>query len=798
MADSKGKERISKSKITRGRRYIRVLMIFILLALISVVAGMYLSITMFTKYAKAYREDTLKKTAVLAASEVNPYKMDEWLENGPDEEFEKTKDELQHILDNTPFLQNLYLVRVDKDGFHTLCALTTNDQEVRKHARILSSDIEFGEVFPFDPSMEKFNSALMVGGDVDIVEIKNDNGWSLIAYEPIYTHLNECKGYVGIDISLNGINNYINTFSVWVSIICIIFLCCIALFGVLITSYARRADDLDVSAEQQARDQKLLQELIESYAQVVDAKDPYTNGHSSRVAEYAVKIAELSGKSDEECQKIYFTALLHDVGKVGIPDAIINKPGKLTNEEFNIIKQHPEKGNRILSQIDEFSYLSVGAHFHHERYDGKGYPNGLKGNEIPEIARIIACADAYDAMTSRRSYRDPIPQHIVREEFVKGIGTQFDPEFARNMLHLIDLDAEYDMKDRGVNKELRDNNQLLLTYHRSAVSPGVLLSAYTTTVKVNVNPDSPTSRNNPKPSIVLYDSLDGHIHELEKDKKDMMDFEYGEIWFGGRYSVAGARKMESKTAEGYNASKGVYTIEAVRIKDHAMVKITGSNGKKFETIVALPDSSRFVYLALTGEHCLFTDIEVSKADEEVPESFIPRIAPEISYIDGPEGDIPNVEMDGYRTDSTNGIRLEDKLTISFHTMSLPTARLVWHCPFISIFSSGDGTVGGKDFRELALMRLDGECWEGDPVCSMALKVTKTTDFKDWNVWKEYNKNGYDVTVNIERDGNEIHTTTTNGGISLNATTIMSSDIKPIYIALTGDQCAITNIKIRKS
>ena len=798
MADSKGKERISKSKITRGRRYIRVLMIFILLALISVVAGMYLSITMFTKYAKAYREDTLKKAAVLAASEVNPYKMDEWLENGPDEEFEKTKDELQHILDNTPFLQNLYLVRVDKDGFHTLCALTTNDQEVRKHARILSSDIEFGEVFPFDPSMEKFNSALMVGGDVDIVEIKNDNGWSLIAYEPIYTHLNECKGYVGIDISLNGINNYINTFSVWVSIICIIFLCCIALFGVLITSYARRADDLDVSAEQQARDQKLLQELIESYAQVVDAKDPYTNGHSSRVAEYAVKIAELSGKSDEECQKIYFTALLHDVGKVGIPDAIINKPGKLTNEEFNIIKQHPEKGNRILSQIDEFSYLSVGAHFHHERYDGKGYPNGLKGDEIPEIARIIACADAYDAMTSRRSYRDPIPQHIVREEFVKGIGTQFDPEFARNMLHLIDLDAEYDMKDRDVNKELRDNNQLLLTYHRSAVSPGVLLSAYTTTVKVTVNPDSPTSRNNPKPSIVLYDSLDGHIHELEKDKKDMMDFEYGEIWFGGRYSVAGARKMESKTAEGYNATKGVYTIEAVRIKDHAMIKITGNNGKEFETIVALPDSSRFVYLALTGEHCLFTDIEVSKADEEVPESFIPRIAPEISYIDGPEGDIPNVEMDGYRTDSTNGIRLEDKLTISFHTMSLPTARLVWHCPFISIFSSGDGTVGGKDFRELALMRLDGECWEGDPVCSMALKVTKTTDFKDWNVWKEYNKNGYDVTVNIERDGNEIHTTTTNGGISLNATTIMSSEIKPIYIALTGDQCAITNIKIRKS
>ena len=798
MADSKGKERISKSKITRGKRYIRVLLIFILLALISVAAGIYLSISMFTKYAKKYREDTLSKAAVLAASEVNPYKMDEWMANGPDMEFDLTVEKLQHILDNTPFLQNMFLVQIDGEGFHTLCALTTNDGDIRHEARMSPEEIAFGEVFPFDPAFDKYAPTLISGGRVEIIEIKDENGWSLVAYEPIYTHLQECKGYVAVDISMNGVNNYINTFSIWVSIICIIFLSGIGLLGVLVTSYARRADDLDVTAEQQAREQKLLQELIESYAQVVDAKDPYTNGHSSRVAEYAVKIAELAGKSDEECQKIYFTALLHDVGKVGIPDAIINKPGKLTTEEFNIIKQHPEKGNRILSQIDEFSYLSVGAHFHHERYDGKGYPNGLKGDEIPEIARIIACADAYDAMTSRRSYRDPIPQHIVREEFVKGIGTQFDPEFARNMLHLIDLDAEYAMKDRGENKEFRDNNQLLLTYHRSAISPGILLGNTITTVKLTVNPDSPNSRNNPKPSLVLFDSLDGHIHELEKDKKEMLDFEYGEIWFGGRFSVAGARKMESTTDEGYNATKGKYTIEAVRIRDHALVRIKGGDNKSFETIVALPDSSRFVYLSLTGEHCLLTDIEIIKSETEVPENYIPRIAEEISYINGPEGDLPNVQMDGYRTDSTKGILLKDKLTVSFHTMSLPTARLVWHCPFVSIFASDDGTIGGKNFRELTLMRLDGECWEGDPVCSMALKVTKTSDFKDWNYWKEYNHNGYDVTVSIVREGNEIKTTTTNGGISINATTILNSEIGPIYIALTGDQCAVTNIKIRNA
>ena len=178
MTDSKVKERISKSKFTRGKRYIRVLIIFIVLALISVAAGLYTSITMFTKYAKSYREDTLKKAAVLAASVVNPYKMDEWLENGPDEEFEATKENLQHILDNTPFLQNIYLVRVDREGFHTLCVLTTNDQEVRRQARVHPSDVEFGEVFPFDPTLGKTNSALLVGGDVDVVEIKNDDGWT--------------------------------------------------------------------------------------------------------------------------------------------------------------------------------------------------------------------------------------------------------------------------------------------------------------------------------------------------------------------------------------------------------------------------------------------------------------------------------------------------------------------------------------------------------------------------------------------------------------------------------------------
>ena len=655
------------------------MIIFVLLAVIAVGAGIIASITMFNKFARVYREKKKKKVVRLAASEINPDKIDVWLANGSDKDFEDTKEEFQHILDNTPYLQYLYVVQPRSDGFHIVFDLTTDDKELAKYHEVEPSELAIDTVYPFEKGLKKNVPAFLNGEQIDIIENNDSYGWLLTKFEPIYDSKGICRGYVGADISMHGMNNYTNTFTLWVSIISVIFLAGMTLIGVFVSKYARSAYEYEVKAEQQERDQKLLQEVIESYAQVVDAKDPYTNGHSSRVAEYAVKIAELAGKSEEECQQIYFTALLHDVGKVGIPDSIINKPGKLTKDEFDVIKQHPEKGHNILSQIDEFSYLSVGAHYHHERYDGTGYPQGLKGDEIPEIARIIACADAYDAMTSQRSYREPIPQHIVREEFVKGIGTQFDPEFARNMLHLIDLDTEYAMKDRSENKELRDKQRITVTYRRSTVSPGILLSPAMTTVKVKVSPDNPTSVNVASPSILLFDSLDGHIHTVEKERRELLDFEYGEIWFNGKNAVSGARKMEVRTKDHSSQKNGHYTIEAVRIGDHALVRITG-NGKVHETIIALPDSSRFAYLGLTGEHCVFSDIEVNQSSKELPEDYIPRIAEKISYINVPAGDIPNVEMDGYRTDSTKGILLKDSLTISFHTMSLPTARLVWHCP----------------------------------------------------------------------------------------------------------------------
>lgn len=208
----------------------------------------------------------------------------------------------------------------------------------------------------------------------------------------------------------------------------------------------RRTAELE---ESRRKLQVLSLQVVKTLASTIDAKDRYTNGHSSRVAKYSREIALRAGKPVEFQDEIYIVALLHDIGKIGIPDNILNKSSKLTDEEYETIKQHPSIGVEILKNISEMPNIEIGAHYHHERFDGKGYPEGLAGYDIPEIARIIAVADAYDAMTSRRSYRSALPQEAVRSEIVKGRGLQFDPDFADVMLQMIDDDVNYEMRDDG-------------------------------------------------------------------------------------------------------------------------------------------------------------------------------------------------------------------------------------------------------------------------------------------------------------------------------------------------------------
>ncbi len=210
-----------------------------------------------------------------------------------------------------------------------------------------------------------------------------------------------------------------------------------------------REREIESYREAHRKEHALFEETAEALVNAIDTKDRYTQGHSTRVAAYAQMIARAAGKPAEECEEIYFAALLHDVGKIGVPDSIITKDGRLTEEEFSQIKLHPVYGNQILSSIHHSAHLSDGAHYHHERFDGKGYPDGLTGADMPDVARIIAVADAYDAMTSKRSYRDPLPQQKVREELIKGTGTQFDPTYAAIMVSLIDADVDYRMRESG-------------------------------------------------------------------------------------------------------------------------------------------------------------------------------------------------------------------------------------------------------------------------------------------------------------------------------------------------------------
>ena len=188
--------------------------------------------------------------------------------------------------------------------------------------------------------------------------------------------------------------------------------------------------------------EKAYLESIEVLRYTVEAKDPYTRGHSDRVSEYSVLIGKKMGLSDDELKTLQIGGLFHDVGKIGIPDSILLKEAKLTDDEYSQIKNHPTIGAHILQNATIFKDIIPIVKHHHEKYDGNGYPGKLKGEEIPFMARIAAVADTFDAMTSKRSYRDPLSLDIVKAEIEKYSGTQFDPEIAKVFLNI--LDNEYD------------------------------------------------------------------------------------------------------------------------------------------------------------------------------------------------------------------------------------------------------------------------------------------------------------------------------------------------------------------
>ncbi len=226
-------------------------------------------------------------------------------------------------------------------------------------------------------------------------------------------------------------------------------------------SYSRR----------QKNDVKIILQSMNTFINFIDAKDPYTRGHSKRVAMYAAEIAKRMRLSDDEIQNIYYAGLLHDAGKISVPDAVLNKPGKLTEEERKMIQNHTVAGGKMLIQMTSLRGVRETALYHHERYDGTGYPDGLKGEMIPLYARIVGVADSYDAMSSNRVYRRHLTKDEIIEEIQKGSGTQFDPVIVKYMIDMIN-----DGYVNVVKMETAENDDGKSEFHiREEEVPGVFM-----------------------------------------------------------------------------------------------------------------------------------------------------------------------------------------------------------------------------------------------------------------------------------------------------------------------------------
>ncbi len=238
--------------------------------------------------------------------------------------------------------------------------------------------------------------------------------------------------------------------------ICIVILLIAAAAGaVLLVSNAK----LRRARRRQEEYRDILEQSLLTFAGTIDAKDKYTNGHSIRVAQYSRELARRMGMSAQEQEHIYYVALLHDIGKIGIPDNVLNKPGKLTPEEREIIQRHPKIGSEILKNFTALEGIAEGAKYHHERYDGNGYCEGLAGENIPLVARIIGVADTYDAMSSERCYRKPLSEEVIISELEKAKGTQLDPDIVPHMLDMMRDGTTDILKEQ---RSIIDNGQLTM------------------------------------------------------------------------------------------------------------------------------------------------------------------------------------------------------------------------------------------------------------------------------------------------------------------------------------------------
>lgn len=364
----------------------------------------------------------------------------------------------------------------------------------------------------------------------------------------------------------------------------------------------------DLEAQLQEKTQQVERVTLNSImviANIIDAKDAYTAGHSVRVAQCAEEIAKNLGWDEEKRLNLYYVALLHDIGKIGVPDAILNKPLALTKEEFDIIRRHPVMGGEILKEIHMIPHVCEGALYHHERFDGRGYPTGLKGKTIPEYARIITIADTYDAMNSRRVYRDKLPREKIIAEFERCNGAQFDPELGQVFI---------DMLKKGFSLENAVEHDYASLTDESSVLLNRIISEFTMDIREKAMMDSLTDLYNrryfqEKLEKIWQAGHEGALFMIDLDNFKSINDRFGHI-MGDQVILMLADTLKELTGEedvvgriGGDEFILFYTdvTEQDALSEKAD-KIISSMQKKLKTINQGENTSVSIGIALYPEH----------------------------------------------------------------------------------------------------------------------------------------------------------------------------------------------------
>lgn len=326
----------------------------------------------------------------------------------------------------------------DKDENGTPCYGAQYDGFIQNHMGAVLMNLELDILLPeearIDSSwngeyrMENGTITFVPQEDLDIAWIKPDatEGFGFIAYSDEVLELTDfvVRGHKYALIASYPL--------LYVGLLLFTAGCIILAWQI---SFAVRTKKLE---QRRINDEKIIVETMLTLANFIDAKDEYTRGHSTRVSAYSVKLAKKMHLEEDEIRQLSYIALMHDCGKMGIPDNILNKPDKLTPEEREIIEQHTVLGGKILENMTSVPGIRDGALYHHERYDGKGYPEGLSDTDIPLYARIICVADSFDAMNSDRCYRKRLSLDTIKKELQENAGKQFDPEIVKYMLRIIE------------------------------------------------------------------------------------------------------------------------------------------------------------------------------------------------------------------------------------------------------------------------------------------------------------------------------------------------------------------------